>query len=293
MRDQRREPIDFGLKVRAHTGSLIITAQNKMRRSTLFERVVSISGESLETTYIKTGGNIVKSNRMAVEEFLQQLVNARLYEGEYGYGNPFWTGVPKEMVASLLRDFAVDPANISFQAHDLADFVENATEEFLQKWDVVLPQGEGRPVSIAGINLTLNIRGVQPYSESVLVSGKSARIASRGIEKAGLSPARVAELTAAYRETEQKKNVPDKIFRNGRPRPLLLIHFIKPEPRSSRPESIVLPEELTALGLSFRVFDDSDVAKRVVYRINLVELRSGQERAGEEEDGAEDGDDLD
>jgi hypothetical protein len=55
----------------------------------------------------------------------------------------------------------------------------------------------------------------------------------------------------------------------------------------------VLPEELTALGLSFRVFDDSDVAKRVVYRINLVELRSGQERAGEEEDGAEDGDDLD
>jgi hypothetical protein len=293
MRDQRREPIDFGLKVRAHTGSLIITAQNKMRRSTLFERVVSISGESLETTYIKTGGNIVKSNRMAVEEFLQQLVSAGRYEGAFGYGNPFWTGVPKEMVASLLRNFAVDPANISFQARDLADFVENATEDFLQEWDVVLPQGEGGTVSIAGINLSLNIRGVQPYSESVLVSGKSARIASRGIERAGLSPARVAELTAAYRETEQKKNVPDRIFRNERPRPLLLIHFIKPEPRSSRPESIVLPEELTALGLSFRVFDDSDVAKRVVYRINLVELRSGPESAGEEEDGAEDGDDLD
>ena len=86
--------------------------------------------------------------------------------------------------------------------------------------------------------------------------------------------------------------MPDRIFRNDRPRPLLLIHFIKPEPRSSRPESIVLPEELTALGLSFRVFDDSDVAKRVVYRINLVELRSGQESASEDDDGAEDGDDL-
>jgi hypothetical protein len=34
------------------------------------------------------------------------------------------------------------------------------------------------------------------------------------------------------------------------------------------------------------------VAKRVVYRINLVELRSGQESASEDDDGAEDGDDL-
>ena len=197
------------------------------------------------------------------------------------------------MVASLLRNFAVDPANISFQARDLADFIENATEDFLQEWDVVLPQGEGGSISIVGINLSLNVRNVQPYSESVLVSGKSARIASRGIERAGLSPARVGELTAAYRAAEQKKNVPDRIFRNERPRPLLLIHFIKPEARGLKQDGIVLPKELTALGLSFRVFDDSDVAKRVVYRINLVELRSGQESASEDEDGAEDDDDLD
>jgi hypothetical protein len=40
------------------------------------------------------------------------------------------------------------------------------------------------------------------------------------------------------------------------------------------------------LGLSFRDFDDSDVAKQVEYRINLVESRGGEiEDEAEEEDG--------
>ncbi|MGA8669372.1 MAG: hypothetical protein WB679_05825, partial [Terracidiphilus sp.] len=41
--------------------------------------------------------------------------------------------------------------------------------------------------------------------------------------------------------------------------------------------------QLLALGLSFRDFDDSDVAKQVEYRINLVELRSGDEAEDEED----------
>jgi hypothetical protein len=32
-----------------------------------------------------------------------------------------------------------------------------------------------------------------------------------------------------------------------------------------------LPDGLVALGLSFPVFDDSDVARRVTYRVNLTE----------------------
>ena len=57
------------------------------------------------------------------------------------------------------------------------------------------------------------------------------------------------------------------IFRNERPRPAAAYSFIKPERALVLTDrELVLPEELTALGLSFRVFDDSDVAKRVVYR---------------------------
>jgi hypothetical protein len=282
MRELRREPIDFGLKVRAHPGALLVTAQNKMRTSTLVERRISISGESLETTYIKTAPSVIKSNRKSVESFIARLGDRLSPVGK----NPFWSGVDKEAVADLLRNFSVDSSNVSFQADELAAFIENTTESFMQKWDVLIPQGEGSKSSIAGIEFNLNNRNVEPYATSVLVSGRSARVASRGIEKAGLSSDLVKELEADYRTKHGKKNVPDWVYRRQRPRPLLLIHVIKPS-NNEKPNEIPA-DELIALGLSFRSFDDSSVSKRIAYRINLVELRSRAEINDEDDEGDDD-----
>ena len=291
MREERRQPIDFGLKVRAHPGSLIVTAQNKMRRSTLIERVVSISGESLETTHLKTNENVIRANRIVVEEFIRQVGIAGIARGTSGLGNPLWTGVSKQLVAELLRNFSVDPANVSFQAKDLANFVESATDDFLQEWDVVLPQGKGGDSPIGGISIRRNQRRVRVDAGSVLVSGKSARVASRGIEREGLPGSLVSNLTDEFKRKYPGKSLPDRIFRAVRPRPLLLIHFIEPE--DNQAQSTTLPNELVALGLSFMTFDDSAVAKRVTYRINLVELRAAEEVDDEEELDEENGDDLD
>jgi hypothetical protein len=291
MREERRQPIDFGLKVRAHPGSLIVTAQNKMRRSTLIERVVSVSGESLETTHLKTNENVIRANRIVVEEFIRQIGIGGISRGTSGLDNPLWTGVSKHLVADLLRSFSVDPANISFQAKDLANFVEGATDNFLQEWDVVLPQGKGGYSPLGSLSVRRNQRKVQVDVGSVLVSGKSARVASRGIEREGLPESLISNLTAEFRKTNPGKSIPDRIFRVVRPRPLLLIHFIEPE--SNRADSATLPSELIALGLSFMTFDDSAVAKRVTYRINLVELRAGEEIDDEEELEKDDDDDLD
>jgi hypothetical protein len=281
MREERRQPMEFGLKVRAHPGALIVTAQNKMRKSTLIKRIVSISGKSLETTYLKTRDTLVTANRVAVEKFILQLASADLSSQPSSLGNPLWTCVPKHLVADLLKEFQVDPANVAFQARDLASFVENASEDFLQTWDVVLPQGRGGSSAIGGVTLSRNIRKVHAYPDSVLVSGKSARVASRGIEREGLPEGRAKELIAKYEVEHPGKSIPDSLFRAGRPRPLLLIHFV--QPYCERSDAPKLPEELIALGLSFRVFDDSAVARQVEYRINLVELRSGEELEDDEE----------
>ncbi|HEV3276037.1 MAG TPA: Z1 domain-containing protein [Terriglobia bacterium] len=143
MRAQGKAPQDFGLKVRAHPDSLIVTAQNKMRTGRTVERVISISGQSLETPRLKSNENIIRANRQAVERFVGSLVTEGLMRDEAGHRNPFWSGIPKPFVVSLLRSFDVHPLNISFQAADLAKFLENTTEERLQTWDVVFPQGEG------------------------------------------------------------------------------------------------------------------------------------------------------
>jgi len=281
MRDKGRKPIDFGLKVRAHPDALMVTAQNKMRTSVLIRRVVSIANKSLETTYIKTNENIVNANKVVTEKFLRGLEAEGFPMESSGLGNLIWRQVPKQLVATLLRDFAVDPSNVKFQAKDLAAFVEGTTEEFLQDWDVVIPQGRGDTITLGGIVIRPTERSVRVYSNSVLVSGKSARIASPGIEQEGLPPHLVTNLIAKYRKDQPTKTVPDYVFREERPRPLLLIHVVRPLPKGKE-SGLVLPD-LIALGLSFRDFDDSDVAKQVEYRINLVELRTADETDEDEE----------
>ena len=70
MRQQDLTPRDFGLKVRAHPDSLIVTALNKMRQSKRIERIISISRKYLETPRLKRNENVLRANRVAVERFV-------------------------------------------------------------------------------------------------------------------------------------------------------------------------------------------------------------------------------
>ena len=283
MRDQGRKPIDFGLKVRAHPDALMVTAQNKMRSSTLIRRVVSISNKSLETTYVETNDNIVAANRRATERFIRGLASDGYEMTTSPLGNPLWLRVPKEKVATLLREFNVDPQNVTFQSKDLATFVESTKEPFLQLWDVVIPKGGVESTPFADFTIRPQERSVQsfPNTGNVLISGRSARIASPGVEQEGLLPEIVRQLVEAFRSdrANQGKTIPDSIYRKERARPLLLIHVVRPKVKQGNPP---LPD-LIALGLSFREFDDSDVAKQVEYRINVVELRNREIEEDEED----------
>jgi hypothetical protein len=280
MRAQGRTPKDFGLKVRAHPDALIVTAQNKMRNARTVERVVSISGESLETPRLKSNENIVRANRQAVARFLTSLREAGLKQDGSGLGNPFWPAIAREFIVTLLRGFDVHPLNISFQAPDLARFIENTTEERLQEWDVVLPQGEGSVVEVGGVSVRRNRRSVRIDESGILVSGRSARVASRGIEREGLAPDVIARVGEEYKREKPGKSVPDRLYREVRTRPLLLVHVIEAKNDGTEQSA---PEDLIALGLSFPKFNDADVAKRVSYRVNLVEWKAIVENEVDEE----------
>lgn len=266
-----RTPKDFGLMVRAHPDSLIVTAQNKMRQAQTIERIISLSRQSLETARLKSSEAINGANRTSIEHFIQSLEEAGHQHQTSHYGNPLWTAIPKAVVVALLRNFDVHPLNISFQAKELADFIERANESRLQTWDVVLPQGKEESITFAGIPLKPSTRKVTTDEGSVLVSGRSARVASRGIEREGLPVAVVEKLQSDYKADPKNKgkSVPDRVYREGRTRPLLLLHVL----RATNPHKM-FPEELVALGLSFPEFDDTDVARRVKYRVNLVAWRA-------------------
>ena len=80
----------------------------------------------------------------------------------------------------------------------------------------------------------------------------------------------------------------DSVYRVARTRPLLLIHAIQATAESGEKQP---PDGLIALGLSFPDFNDDDVARRVTYRVNLVELRAMIENEIDEDIDESDGDD--
>jgi len=273
MRAQDRTPEDFGLKVRAHPDALMVTARNKMRNSQTVERVISMRGQSPETARLKSNDNIVRANRITVESFIASLAEEGCKQTTSGLGNPFWRAVPSRLIAKLLRGFDVHPFNVSFQAHDLADFIEGTTEERLRQWDVVFPQGKSEMLeTLSTVTVSPSMRKVRVYENSVLVSGRSARVASRGIEREGMDIDLVDRITRDYKQKPENKgkSVPDKLYRVARTRPLLLVHVIE----ATADGGETPPNRLIALGLSFPDFNDDDVARRVKYRVNLVELRA-------------------
>lgn len=275
MRRRNATPTDFGLKVRAHPDSLIVTAQNKMRLGHTIERVISISEEGLESTRLKTSKNVISANKRAVVSFFEKLQAAGITPVTSPWGNPLWRGVNKERIADLLRNFEVHPLNVAFQTEDLAEYFESTTEPKLQRWDVVLAGGGEPAINFAGASVSPAKRNVTVRENGILVSGRNMRVGSRGIEREGV-PIDLVDAINAKAKAE-KRQVADKEFRKVRPRPLLLIHVIAPYTLNKENISVAFDtgeDELLALGLSMPNFDDSAIAQRVKYRVNLVEWRA-------------------
>lgn len=271
MRQQHATPMDFGLRVRAHPDSLIVTAQNKMRQAKTIERVISLSGQHLETARLRSSSFALQSNRAALKRFLDQVEGGKIKSEPSPWENLIWRGVPKELVASFLRDFDVHPLNVTFQTGDLANYLESTVEPRMRTWDVVMPSGSGEAITVGPPSVRSSKRKIIVSDGTLLVSGTKARVGSRGIEKEGLEVSEVRRLEQEFKASNPGKSISDKVYRTGRIRPLLLVYVLSATVNDNTRDDL---DEIVALGLSFPVFDDTDVAKRVMYRVNLVEWRS-------------------
>lgn len=280
MQNSRLKPIDFGLRVRSHPESLLITARNKMRDSDEIVQIISITEESLESPRLMKDSSIVSSNYKEAQNFIRavttNLGSTKIDDGAF----PIWRSVPKELVVKFLRAFINHPLSIKLQTASLADFIEKSTDKKLKLWDVALPTGSGSPIKLTEeLEVKRRIRKISTDDniKALLVNGTKLRVGSAADEKAGLSKEEIEAAEIRYR-SESKKNIqtiPGKAYTAVRQAPLLLIHLIEPRVEEGKEIDFQLPpncEALVAIGLSFPSLDVS--SHRVAYRINLVELRN-------------------
>ncbi|WP_231602671.1 Z1 domain-containing protein, partial [Herbaspirillum chlorophenolicum] len=307
MSANRLPPSRFGIRVKAHPDTLIVTAQNKMRSGQEFEHSISFSASGVETAYVAKD-QLNQQNVDWVKQFIKERGTATTQKNKY-----LWSGVKKQAIAQFLAGLNISNLNMQFLPdHEtgerpLVKFIENNPYTTLDEWDICIPQGENDIVPNFLINTGTDVLGeVACRSRQFEKTPKSAsyfklnrqRVGDTSDEKVGMSISQLAAVENAWKDELAKdpekrgKSIPGYMYRKIRSKPLLTIHFIKAVEPKVKPDTMMKAidigtDPIVAISLSFPDFDPESKGKSVVYRLNKVALR---DLIGEEE---EEGDDTD
>jgi hypothetical protein len=302
MRRRRATPKEFGLRVRTHTDTLLITARNKMATGVDVEEVwdVSLVGRMIESSRLYQDAPRNQENVRRIDQWLQRLNPATV--SPHG-GALLWHRVLATIVADLLDDILVHPLNFDFQTETIAQYLRDESIRAgsdLSEWTVaLLTSGEatlqdGSPAyvhlqALPQEKIVALKRKVRANGQlgSLLVSGKSARVGSRADLRHAFSKLEYQEATAS------QKDPPEDTLRSQMSRPLLVIYLLRGSETSVPPATTAEPylngQILPALGLHFPGEKSPD-QRRVRYRLNRI---AQKELIPSEEDGDDSPDDDD
>lgn len=285
MRRRKATPKEFGLRVRCHPDTLIITARNKMATGVDIvgtTQDVSLTGRGIESTRLYSDVTRNKANLDQVNIFVAGLASRHGKPSKSLHGGAvLWRDVPVGDIASFIDEFAVHPLNHDFQCDSIANFLRDLPARQvppLEHWTVaLLTSGTAEPIELEGLSdiaimaKKRKIRVAENLS-SILVSGKSSRVGSRRDVLHALSPdeAKAVEEEVRRENPDRKGNVEEDHFRTAMKAPLLVIYLLRgleQRGRSYYRNGLVLP----ALALHFPGAIDPDAPKRLVkYRLNKV-----------------------
>lgn len=273
MRRDRLCPKDFGLYVRSHPDSLLITAANKMRFGQEVTVEQSFSGRLRESYIVSTAPDVNARNFELIAEHWRNGFGGRPEEStEKGI---IFRDVPVEVVVGFLTRFE---CHLSFagQKSDVVSYLERiATKHPLA--DVLLISPAGGSGGEHPFTLRNQVRAVgkdQPNGTAWRLN--KDRVASRGDEKLGLSD----ELRAEARKVagdDGSEGVSDTHYRMVRNRPLLMIHSLEPKGDS-------VTGSTAAFGMSFPYGDYSTTINVVVNKVWLQQMQGYADDPDEEED---------
>lgn len=281
-------PEQFGLAVRSHPESLIVTARNKMGTGREFPMKVGLAGKLVETTRIRTDSDQLDRNRQAGHALAAAIQASGLAPQNPSRGTLF-SGVSVDLIRDFLRAFRADASDPLTDPRLMSDYIDARADTELREWDVLFAsaqKADATSANLSGIDMRAFGRSVgEPdLRQGVLaISGTSRRVGSPGDERVGLTREQIDAATNAFREERIRdgkpvpETLPPRIFCEvkGR-RPLIILRFVEP----------VVPEELKAkspyLVLAWSIcFPPSEVQGGTVeYIVNTIRMR---EMFGEEE----------
>jgi len=274
MRRDGLSPKDFGLYVRSHPDSLLITAANKMRSGQEVMVEQSFSGRLRESYIVSTDPAVNARNFTLIADHWRNGFGGR--QEEPTKKGVIFRDVPVETIDEFLT---------RFECHSSFAGMKSAVESYLERIGAKHPLADVLLISPSG-----GSGGESPFTprnqERIVGKGQPEgtswhlnkdRVASRGDEKLGLSDAQLEEAETLARGRDGTGAVSDTHYRMVRNKPLLMIHSLEP-----KGESVTGP--VAAFGVSFPYGDYSTTINVVVNKIWLQQMQGYADDPDEEED---------
>lgn len=299
-----RSPSDFGLAVqRQPLSRLLITARNKMIHTEEGQKLpVMISGNLIETPRLEYNLETNQKNGNLIKEFVKEIYDlgeqpsSEIYTGS----SILLTNIPKDKIASLVKQFQSDKWNLDYQSEGLFEYIENDNE--FKHWDVAIVSTNSSEFGPEKFETNSGIKEVNRQSRSISVTvannilkigKKSVRVGSGGITKIGL-PIKIIDSIKNENEAKEKKTY-DASYLAVERKPLLLLYSLRittdhPEGQnknSKKDDPLFQDETVYAIGLGFPNSSRETPTRYVQYIYNpvAVQLYLGfEENMWEDED---------
>ena len=224
MDDLNKTPKDFGLCVRNHPDSLIVTARNKMRSARPVLCEIDLSGRLIETTRLFTDTTVVNQNMRNGIALLEKVRTGGVAGGLDGTGKFFWSNVSHEVVCDFVNSFQNHPESAVTESGAVKQYIEKlATEERITEWNVLfvnITRASDKlkvevPVELAGIGPGL--RSMTTSCTAGIMLGQR-KLGAGGLEKIDLGAGEVREtplLMVHLLDCRLKSKKDDPVFQNG------------------------------------------------------------------------------
>ncbi|QXC48794.1 endonuclease [Agrobacterium salinitolerans] len=289
MRQLKKSPKDFGLYVRKHPDSLLITARNKMRTGTEVILEQTLSGCLREAYTVLTDEAANKKNYDLIEEYWKRNFDGELENTE----RKGW--IARDVPLKTIEDFILHFETHEDWQQDKEFIVEylHAIAKLYPKGDVLLispRDGEGGDEEYhLKHQLRAQSKG-QPDKGGWHLNKN--RVASRGDESLGLTDIQIEAAKAAAKkqaeETGSSSEPSDTHYRSERNKPLLMIHSLKARlPKDGSNPGPAISHPVATYGVSFP-FDGHGTTIVVVANKVWVE----KNRRALVDDNLDDGDEI-
>jgi hypothetical protein len=276
-------PEDFGLKVRNHPDTLIVTAMNKRRSAEVRTVQPDLNCKLIETWIVYRDLNKNEKNIATLETLIGTIKIIKGNGEVKDQDSKLWKNIPYKYIIEFLKTFETHHFLPYSDSAYLFAYI-NALENALAKdgrdfnWDVCLVSVKSQERVIIG-EVTIGkqrrtvggkiIKGADgkmvplPYDDDSdsLKDGyritSKQRVASRGLEKMPLDFTEIKAAEEEWKNRKKTKNVSDRCYRQKLKNPFLMLHVI--DLYSNIDEQTKIADNVPAWGASFPDYKDLNV----------------------------------